>query len=829
MSSSMITRALLLCCSVTALAVPTLSHAQDTAPQAGASDADLNSQGNEIVVTATRRAEKLQDVAMSVNVATGEQIQKLNIFNAKDVQQLAPGLEMTNTTGRNNTTTLRGVTFDPDQGTSPAVQVYFNEIPTDAQTAFTAIYDIDQINVLRGPQGLLRGLSAPAGSITFATRRPGFDAVEGYMQATGTSRAGYNVQGAVTLPFSDKVSLRVAGLVDGNRLNNVRDINRGNDRSSSRTESFRVTLGLRPTDNFSAYLTYQYLTADDKQYQQVMGPGGHPSYQLLPLLGFAPPFVPGTLVPDTTESSGPPLAVSDYAAVSEGLFRNRNKSHIVNLAVDYDLGPATLSFVGAHQYSVLKTTRDLDAGNAVPNYVFASSLVVPYKVDTGELRLTSNNAEGLGWGIGAFYNKQSGTTVVNQAGDSFFFPTSVVTTPFVLGDLPYLPVSTRSVVPVDTSTWSFNANLRYVSGPLKIEGGIRYSIIKSLNTTTIDITSPGNTFAGVPAFTQTQQGVPTNLERSLDRPWTGGVDISYAVTPDLNVYAAYGHSFRAGSVGVAVPVGVSNDLIKTHNETTDSWEVGLKGSAFNRRLSFTLSAYYQKLNGFLSRFTSISYSCPQLFGTCSSSPLATPADNHPDGGFDFNYNGNATIKGIELTLDGRPTRNWDFGVSAAYTHARYDNALLPCNDYAGTGVPNENGLPTITGTGNVSFCRSNGRLAEVPDFSLTANTEIRFPTGGWTPFVRALFTYRPGFFSDRVNYNYQDRELLNLFLGVRSPDAKWEFDVFARNLLNQQRITNISLGTGQQATAAGIPYNSGYYLINAMNPREFGATLNFKW
>lgn len=109
---------------------------------------------------------------MTVDVATGEQLQKLNLFDFKDVQQLAPGLEITNIDGRSNSATLRGVTFNPDQGTSPTVDVYINEVPVDAQTAFTAIYDVAQIEVLRGTQGAFRGRTAPAGAITLTTRRP---------------------------------------------------------------------------------------------------------------------------------------------------------------------------------------------------------------------------------------------------------------------------------------------------------------------------------------------------------------------------------------------------------------------------------------------------------------------------------------------------------------------------------------------------------------------------------------------------------------------------------------------------------------------------------
>lgn len=89
---------------------------------------------DEIIVTATRDARNLQDVAMQVNVASGDQLEKLNIFDVKDIQQIAPGLDLNNNDPRKNTTTLRGISFDPDQGTSPAVEVYYNEIPADAQT-----------------------------------------------------------------------------------------------------------------------------------------------------------------------------------------------------------------------------------------------------------------------------------------------------------------------------------------------------------------------------------------------------------------------------------------------------------------------------------------------------------------------------------------------------------------------------------------------------------------------------------------------------------------------------------------------------------------------
>ena len=797
-----VSRAALLCAGVSAFAVPALAYAQ-----AGAENSN-----NEIIVTATRRAEKLQDVSMSVNVATGEQLEKFNIFDVKDVQQLAPGLELTNTTGRNNTTTLRGVTFDPDQGTGPAVMIYYNEIPTDAQTVFTAIYDIEQIEVLRGPQGLLRGLSAPAGAITIRTRRPNFDAIEGYAQATATDRAGYNVQAGVSLPFNDQLALRVAAVVDGNRLNNVTNITR-DERSRSDTQSVRATLGWRPSEDFTAYLTYQYLHADNRQFQQVAGPGNEP-------FAFS-----GVL-------SGPALSTSDYKAVADGTFEVRNLTHMVNLAFDYDLGGSTVSFVGAHQYTKLDNERDLDSGNSVPGYIAASKVVTPYKVDTAELRWQTNNDEGLGGGVSAFYTKQTGDTIVDQRADSFLAPFlgPDALVPLAPGfSVPnMLPIGVNVVVPTYARTWSFAGNLRFKSGPLTIEGGLRYSILKNIQTTQQTLF-----FGSHPLLPAGTVGpleiIPPALQRRTDKPLTGGLNINYAISDTLNIYAAYGRAFRSGSTGVAVPAGISNDLISTRGEKTDSFEVGLKGSLMDRRVNFAVAAFYQKYDGFLTRFTGIQYNCPEAFGACSPSGTPIAPGEPTNGGFDFNYNADAKVKGIEASIDARFIDTWDLNLSAAYTRARFSNANVPCNDFDGSGVPNQNGTPVITGPGNVSYCRTNGRMAESPDFSLTANTEFRFPMGEYTPFVRALFTYRPGFTSEVVNYRYQDRELLNMFVGLRGPESKWEITAFARNLLNQKRITNISLGNAITPTQSGASLDSGYRTVNVMNPREFGATLNFKW
>ncbi|MDX2276643.1 MAG: TonB-dependent receptor [Hyphomonadaceae bacterium] len=789
---------------------PWLQVGASVAAMSAAAPALAQETSSEIVVTAQRRAENLRDVPMSVDVATGQQLQELNLLDTKDISALAPGLELTNTTGRNNTTTLRGIGFDPDQGTGPTVQVYLNEVPTNAQYVYTAMYDIAQIEVLRGPQGLLRGLAAPAGAITIATARPTFDEFGGNIQASATDSDGRNVQAAVNIPVSDTFAIRVAGLWDESDGNQVRNVTNG-DSSSSSTESARITLGIQPNDFFNVYINYQYLNSDVTQYQQVFGPGGTPG---------GVPSGPGA------------VSVEDRIAVSDGLARFQNESSLLSINANWNLGAVSLQGIASYYYTELTQDRDLDTTNAVPNYDQAQRVTTPSDVPTVELRLTSNSTGWFSWGLGAFYQHIGGTTVVNQPNHTFFFPTAFPSS-------FYLPIFVQTTVPIDSTTTSFNANARAEFDRLTIEGGVRYTIAEAERVAEILVSSPGNPGVPpfvpvIPAFEIAQEGVPASLRNQEDTPITGGLSVSYRLSDDHTAYASYGHSFRQGSVGVAVPVGISSDLVATDNEETDSFEIGLKGDLYSGRIRYSAAVFYQTIDGFLSRFDAY-YNCsnlpPALGGVCGDGPLATPINNDTDspatdGVFQFNYNGDATVKGVELSIDARPTDYWDIGLNLAFAQARYDGgARLPCNDFDGDGSPDADGAPRISGDGNVSFCRLE-RLSDTPDFSASATTELRLPTmGAFEPFVRGLVSYRPSVESQLNNFDYESRTLVNLYAGVRNDDSNWELSVFAKNLLDQERITSIASGNGVIGASALGNFDSGYRAITTMTPREIGVAL----
>ncbi|MCP3735886.1 TonB-dependent receptor [Sphingomonas sp. RP10(2022)] len=756
----------------------------------------------EIIVTATRRAEALKDVPLSVDVVSGADIKKLNLFDFKDVQALSPGLQLTNNDGRSNVATLRGVTFDPDSGSSPAVTVYINEVPVDPQTAFTGIYDVGQIEVLRGPQGIFRGQTSPAGSITLTTRRPNLNEPEGYVQATGTLRGSGNFQGGASIPLvPGTLAIRGAVLVDANRANQVRNVN--GERSRGDTESARLSLRWSPSSKFNSVLTYQYLTNDVSPYIAVFGPGKQPSL----------------LDPSR---SGPALSIGDRRSVTEARPRFQNRTNLVTLAADYHFDGATLSFNGGYQDTLLKQSRDQDVANAVPNKSLNQTTSIPYRTWNADLRLTSSGDGPFSWSVGGNYFNTKNSVDVTQENDVF---SGFAFTPLPAA-LATFPIDVAVQVPVKSIAYSGTASVGYEFTPtLKIEAGARYNWA--------DIRRQSFLSVFLPTFGIYQlKNFPTISPQGADqhfRALTGGASLTWKVTPDVTTYVSYGRSFRPGVSAVAVTTPLDSSILITPKETSDSGEVGIKTSLFERRVNVNVSAFYQKFKNYIGYEPALTTNSSRVAGAVDPSTAPLPTF------------GNASSRGIEGQISARISDAFDLSVNASYADAHYDNAQIYCNDYNGDGAPDSNGTPRVPAGRQVAVCTRNDRLAQIPRFNLTANGEVHFAAGQLQPFLRGLVSYRPGFDSELDNYSYRAFTNISLFGGLRGPDNKWELSVFAKNLLDQARATRVGQGvatypttgldpvTFQPTGAAGAPFDSGYRTAVISPPREIGVSLNFNW
>lgn len=785
--------AFMACTSALALTAPVAAQETQTST-ADASDA-------EIVVTATRRAEALIDTPIAVDVVSEEEIAKLNLFDIREIQNVVPGLSLENSDGRSNIATLRGISFNPDSGSSGAVQVYFNEIDVDPNTFFSAIYDIGQIQVLRGPQGLFRGGVSPAGAIVVGTARPDLAAPTGYIQVAVTNQDAYNVQGAASIPLvTDKLALRVAVLSDRNRGPQIRNID--GRKSYNETLSARASLAWEPTPAFRADLVYQYLDTDIRPFIAVFGPGNQPS--------------PNSFFP---QRSGPALDLDDRTSVTEGETRFLNRSHLITLNTSFDMDWAELQLNVGYQNTRLDQRRDQDVGNAIPGYSLPQRVQTPYSLWSSELRLQSPSDSRLSWAVSGNYDHSDFDAVLVTQRNDF-----LVTDPFgtifpgMTGPGPVPPQI--FAVPVDVTV-----TLPIRSRSYAVSGSLGYELFDGFTVTAGLRQSWGTTRrvqrTQVPAF-----GIDTTTPSKVSPDaLTGGAAATWEVNSDLTVYANYGRAFRSGVAATGVTAPLDPQFLQTPDETSDGFEIGLKSNLFDRKVSLNIAAFYQKFKNYVDFAPALTTNSSGIAGQVdpATAPLPTFGD--------------AVSKGIEVQLAVRPSDWIDFGLNAAYADAHYDSALLYCNDYNGDGIPDENGTPSVPGTAQVAVCERNDRISEVPKFSMSANGELRIPVGKLATFVRGLISYRPGFTSINTSYTYRDFVKADLFVGLRGPDDRWEINVFAKNLLDQTRALRVSQGSFKVSTNSlpgleafgSLPFDSGYRQVNLSAPREFGATLRFTW
>ena len=252
------------------------------APAAGAgSNAQAVNSVQEIVVTANKRPERLQDVAQTVSVVDAAQLNSLNIREFQDIQTTVAGLSLSRDSGNEQSISLRGVKMPGFSGaaTTNTVEPYLDEVPIRVTDVFNSIYDLSQVEVLSGPQGTLRGLTSPSGAILIGTAKPDFNRVQGYIDTTLTTLSGYNVQGAINMPISSTLAVRVAGLYDSNDGNDVRDIVNGK-RSNNETGSGRITVAWHPISNLHIEVMNQELHNASQTYRSLDGVGTAASQRL---------------------------------------------------------------------------------------------------------------------------------------------------------------------------------------------------------------------------------------------------------------------------------------------------------------------------------------------------------------------------------------------------------------------------------------------------------------------------------------------------------------------------------------------------------------------
>lgn len=268
--------------SVAGIALAQSAVAQDTG---NAADAEAPTVGQDIVVTAQRRDEKLSKTPVAVAVISSDTLAKANIASEEDLRTATPGLSVRTTTSSNQLNfSLRGQSQDAFSGTRPGVLPYVNEVQVPGSGA-SVFYDLGSVQVLKGPQGTLFGRSATGGAVLYTTQKP-TDEFEGHISALYGTYNHIKVDGAINIPLvkDGKISLRLAGFYE-ERNGFQRNVEYGGREGDIKRFGARASLTIAPTDRIRNELVYDYFDTDSENTVAVIS-------GLLPFTGAPPPFIP---------------------------------------------------------------------------------------------------------------------------------------------------------------------------------------------------------------------------------------------------------------------------------------------------------------------------------------------------------------------------------------------------------------------------------------------------------------------------------------------------------------------------------------------------------
>ncbi len=772
--------------SALALAAVTPAHAAEGSPADAASNVTLE----EIVVTARRKEESLQDVPQTVNAVPGTVLEKLNLQRFEDVQAIVPGLTLSSGgSGYTTAATMRGASFQVESGASPTVEFYLNDALIQSVFLFQSTFDVGQIEVLRGPQGTLRGRASPSGSITVTTRRPDLQSPGGFVNMTGTTKGGINLNGAFNLPIvSDVLAVRVAGIVDQNDYDFVESIN---NRASpyARSTGLRGSVRFEPTDFIAANIMYQHVERDLRSYQQVSS------------ISEVDPTVPAV---------APIIQANDRLGITDGAILSSQKQDIVTGQLEVRFAGQKLTYVGSYSKGDVRGITPQDTGNLFPGVEFSQTLHNRSTQKTHEVRLASEERlfNLLDYTIGVFHSDFSTPTDLSNP--------SAVTLFGQLVTVAQTPIARRGGAKETSVYGNLTAHL---GDSTELSGGLRQINFKDHSMLAV---------SGVTLFDRSDKHTPLVYNLSL----------SHHFSDDLLAYANTGSSWRDGPflVGIFRPLTPRLEkYVDLQPEKSKSYEVGLKATALDKRLRFNIAAFHQDFDGFIYRGN------PSYYVDLTATGPRTNIAN-------FLANVDSKIDGVEIDAGFQVTPRWNINTGFSYAKGKIKNQLVACTDLNGDGIPDSNvqTAPTVaqllasTGGEAVAECRVNDPTSFAPRWTLTAQSEYAAPvTSGADAYVRGLLTYYPSNRQDPSNQydNVGNYGLLNLYAGLRSPDGAWEISFFAKNATATKKAlsrTNTPVSTLVQVlqpptfrTTVGQSVPSSYLGTTYTAPREFGLNVRY--
>jgi iron complex outermembrane receptor protein len=684
----------------------------------------------EIVVTAQRRSQSLQDVPIAVTAITGEEMAARQIRTTLDIPRLVPNMVgATNVgVGSANSYFIRGLgntesiaTFDPPVGT------YVDDIYISRQNANNfAFFDVDRIEVLRGPQGTLFGRNTTGGAINVILRKPS-ERIAGYAEGSYGSFDSWRGRASIDLPVSEKVLTKISAFgisSDGY----VRNRTTGERNNGEEGYGVRAALRVLPNERMTWDVSADYIRDDQVNVPSTLEDG-----KLFSMTGLS-----RNNRPFTTLVTG-----------EKGGYRLQNVSKAASFAsnLQVEVGDATIAFITGYRDLRQAYLVDFFDGK-YPTGALTLANKGHFKQFSQEVKVNGNTADNrLTYVVGAFYMKENNRT---DFADIFTLDLGTVGLPLVLAD---------RVLGNTVSAPAIYAQFDYkVADTLTLTVGARYTDEKK----TVRVTPNANPLQVLPPFSTADivaAGVPISNRTKLVTP---RVAIEYKPDRDLMLFASATRGFRSG--GWNARAQALQDFLPFGPEKAWSYEAGVRSELLDRTLRANATVFYTSLEGF------------QL-------PLGFV---RPDGSLSFQTQNGSDFRnyGLEAELLWNPVRGLSLFTNLGLQRAKYRN---PSAAIVQQQARCQGGDASSCGQGIVA---PDGTLAtpqRAPKLSLAFGASYDRGVGGFVVTPSANGTYQSTNFvgtaataNDRVGREW----LANASVFVRPQDGPWKLGVECSNCFN---------------------------------------------
>jgi iron complex outermembrane recepter protein len=605
------TRRVLCVCTALVVGAPLIANAQQ-APEATKAPAADTGGLEEVVVTAQRREQKLQDIGISVTALNNETLADLNITNATDITRAVPALKMNAYSSSQAVYNIRGVaqnSYGDEQ--EPPVAVYQDDsYSSSINLASFPVFDLARVEVLRGPQGTLFGRNADGGAIQFISRKPTKD-FEGYVTATFGTFGQQIYEGALSGPLADNWQGRFA-FISNTDNGYIKEWSPGQqDRGANHNYALRGQISWQPTDSINANLILRYLRADHErqaglyshepacpnaQHQgEFLGAGVYCSFW-----GVTGTTGTGFVNPKMIPSRGGTPWATEETSTS---FVDRN---IKSATLRLDVKVASVDLVSISDFQKGNKFY-IEGGDASPDLgvvFYQGSDITQY---SEEVRASST--VGANQIVGGLYGMKVEGSYTGQFADPFYADL------YGGPQYAYVPYITARQ---DTTSFAVFAQDEWkATDRVSLIAGLRYwrdqrngAYYGDEGSNGIHIAFDQNQVTGTSFGVPFDQSVvpitltPADAKETFDDV-TARLELDFRVNPDVLLYASYNRGSKSGgfsfSTGTpfadfppSVPLGTDAQFlngIPFKPEVLDAYEAGFK-STINNRTTFDVSAFY---------------------------------------------------------------------------------------------------------------------------------------------------------------------------------------------------------------------------------------------